>query len=152
VSGILETRLRDTLREELGQTYSVSVGRASYLPLSEYGTVSITFGSAPANVDGLVAAVFREIDRFKRDGPTTVELKAYQERGRRSLETSVKQNGYWLGALLTALSLGHDPLTILDRGRRLESLTPDAVRDAARSAFPGDRHTIVSLVPETAAK
>jgi zinc protease len=79
-------------------------------------------------------------------------LKAYQEQARHDLETSVKQNGYWLGALQGAFALGHDPLSILDRGKRLEALTGETVRATARAMFSSDRYTVVSLVPEPQAQ
>ena len=47
---VLETALRDTLREELGQTYTVSVGLAQSLPQRGDGHVQVSFGAAPENI------------------------------------------------------------------------------------------------------
>ncbi|HEU5219229.1 MAG TPA: insulinase family protein, partial [Gemmatimonadales bacterium] len=96
---ILEIRLREELREELGGTYSVSVsGSASRIPRPEY-TVYISFGSAPERADSLVSAVFAQIDTLKATGPRAVDLAKYKEAAIRSRETDLRQNGWWLGLL-----------------------------------------------------
>ena len=47
---VLEIALRDILREELGQTYNVSVSVAQRLPLRGGGYVAVAFGADPANL------------------------------------------------------------------------------------------------------
>jgi len=73
-------RFRDVLREDLGGTYDVSVSQSSERdPRQEY-QVTVDFGSSPERADTLRAAVFREIERIKRDGPTAEEIeKVYLE-------------------------------------------------------------------------
>ena len=55
-ASVLNIRLREILREELGGTYGVSVGFSNSPPIKGYGTMSIQFGSSPDNVDKLVTA------------------------------------------------------------------------------------------------
>ena len=66
---VLEMRLRDILREQLGGTYSVGVSYSNTSPQPGYGVTSVQFGSAPENVASLTAAVMTEIDRLRREGP-----------------------------------------------------------------------------------
>ena len=47
---VLEIALRDILREELGETYSVSVGLAQQLPQRGAGRISVSFGGAPDKI------------------------------------------------------------------------------------------------------
>ena len=65
---MLEMRLRDILREELGGTYSVGVGYSNTSPQPGYGTTSVQFGSAPENVESLTAAVMTEVERLQKEG------------------------------------------------------------------------------------
>src|SRR5204862_2419388 len=85
---VLQTRLLETLREELGGTYSVSVGGdGRKIPLEEY-QVSIRFGSDPQRVDALVKRVFEEIEKLKTNGPTAKEVADETEALLREFETS----------------------------------------------------------------
>lgn len=98
MAGILQTRLRERLLEELGGTYGVGVsGSISYRPDEEY-RVGIQFGSDPRRAEELSAAVFEEIERLKDDGPDAEVVDNTREAQRRSMETSlVRNNPYWLG-------------------------------------------------------
>ena len=91
---MLEIALRDILREELGETYSVSVGLSQRLPQSTGGSIGISFGSAPENVDKMVERVLQEVRRLQDEGPSADLTNRAKESARRSYETSIKQNGY----------------------------------------------------------
>ncbi|MGH9349813.1 MAG: M16 family metallopeptidase [Vicinamibacterales bacterium] len=146
-SAVLEIRLRDRLREELGGTYSVSVNYTDTQPVPGYGTIAVRFGSAPERVDQLVAAVFDQVTALRAVGPTDDEVKKVQELERRELETAMRQNPYWLNSLQTVHLLGWDPRTIARRLERSASLSRENIHAAAKKYLPEDRHTVVSLVP-----
>jgi zinc protease len=145
---ILERHLRDQLREELGGTYSVGVDYSNTLPQPGYGSTSVQFGSAPDRVDSLVATVMTELDRMRRDGPSADDVQKVKETEKEALETSFKQNGFWLGALQTAQMLGWDPVSIIHRTERTDTLTAENIHDAFRKYFPPDRYTLLTLLPE----
>jgi len=145
---ILERHLRDQLREELGGTYSVGVDYSNTLPQPGYGTTSIQFGSSPDRVDSLVATVMTELDRLRRDGPNADDVQKVKETEKEGLETSFKQNGFWLGALQTAQMLGWDPVSIIHRTERTDTLTAENIHEAFRKYFPADRYTQLTLLPE----
>jgi zinc protease len=145
---VLETRLRETLREAMGGTYDASVGGSlSREPREEYA-ISVSFGSAPERLDELTAAVLREIDSLKTTGPRAEELASAQEQLRRSMETGLEQNGFWLSQMLTFDEQGV-PLTEIPQARRLvDALTPAVLQEAARRYFDTTRYVQVSLLPE----
>jgi zinc protease len=145
---VLEARLRDILREQMGGTYSVSARYGSTSPEPGYGTVSISFGSSPENVEGLSKAVMGEIDRLRRDGPSAADVAAVKEAEKNEIQASLRQNGYWLNSLQAMHQLGRDARKIAQRIERADSLTPENVHDAFRKYFPADRYTVVSLRPE----
>jgi len=147
-SEVLEMKLRDILREELGGTYSVGVGYSNTQPLPGYGSTSVQFGSAPENVDRLAAAVLAEVTRLQREGPTADDVQKVKESQKRDIETALRQNGYWLNSLQTLHLYGWDPVRISRRLERADSLTVENIHAALRKYFPTDRYTIVSLVPE----
>lgn len=150
-ASVLEMRLRDVLREELGGTYSVGVSYSNTQPQPGYGTVSIEFGSAPENVDRLVKVVFDETSRLRDAGPSADDVQKVQELERRELETAMRQNLYWMNSLQTVHLLGWDARRIARRLERTASLTRENIHAAFQKYFPESRYTVVSLVPEAAA-
>ncbi|HEX5107358.1 MAG TPA: insulinase family protein [Vicinamibacterales bacterium] len=148
-TALLQARLRDILREEMGGTYSVSVGYGNTSPEPGYGTVSVAFGSAPENVERLTRAVMAEIDRLRRDGPSEADVNAVKQAEKNQIQTSLKQNNYWVNSLQAMHQLGRDARKIPQRLERADSLTPENVHESFRKYFPANRHTIITLVPET---
>jgi len=151
MSRSLLNKLRDILREQLGGTYSVSVGYADTAPQPGYGTTTVQFGSSPENVEKLSAAVLAEVERLRRDGPTAAELQIVKEADKNDLAQALRQNPYWLNALQSAHLLGRDATRIPRRAERTDALTPENVHEAMRKYLPADRYTIVTLMPEAPA-
>jgi zinc protease len=146
---VLEMRLRDILREQLGGTYSVGVNYSNTSPEPGYGVTSVQFGSAPENVQSLTSAVMTEIARLRKEGPSAEDVRAVKESEKNDLQTAMRQNGYWLSSLQAMHLLGRDPKRILQRTERAESLTQDNIHAALRKYFPAERHTEVTLMPES---
>ena len=145
---LLDIRLRDRLREELGGTYGASVsGSLSREPRQEYA-LSVAFGSAPERRDELLRAVFEEVERLQREMPSDAELSKVQEMMRRSLETGLEQNGYWLAQLLSYERQELPFAGIAHERQYVDALTPAVIRDAARRYANEKQYVLVSLVPE----
>jgi zinc protease len=149
---VLETALRDILREELGETYSVSVGLSQRLPQKSGGSIGVSFGSSPENVDAMIARVLQEVQRLQDQGPSLDLTNRAKESARRSYETSIKQNGFWIGRLQSAKLLGRDPLLTLHRLERIDAVTPAILQETFKKYFPMNRYTLVTLMPEKKAQ
>jgi len=146
---ILEVRLREVLREDLGGTYGVRVsGRMSRIPHAEY-SLSISFGSDPERADELVGFVDAEIEKLKESGPTTQEVANVQAQMRRSFETSSRENGYWLNRLVSAYQNDSDPTEIANYLDTVEALTPEAVHEAAMTYIDFANMVRITLMPES---
>jgi len=148
---VFEMHLRELLREELGGTYSVGVGYSDTSPQQGYGTTSVQFGSSPDNADKLAKAVITELERLKKEGPSDSDLQIVKETEKRELETSMRQNGYWLNSLQAMHILGRDARRIPLRSERTDSLTKENVHAMLKKYFPEDRYTVMTLMPETRA-
>jgi zinc protease len=146
---VLEVRLRETLREELGGTYSVSASPAySKYPREEY-SFSIAFGSSPDRTDDLVKGVFREIDRLKAEGPTDKELADVKQTFLRDLETNNKQNGYLLTNISQRYEYSEDLASLFALQDFYNRLTAPAIQEAARTYLNTNNYVKVTLFPET---
>jgi zinc protease len=146
MANVLELRLREELREELGGTYSVGVSAsATRVPRDEY-RVTLSFGSDPARADSLVRAVFAQIDTLQSQGPRGADLAKVKETLIRSRETNLRENGWWLGQLLQSVRDGDPAAPPLEPV--LAALTVDSIRAAARTYLDRSRYVRVTLLPE----
>ena len=149
LEGVLDIRLRDTLREELSGTYAPFVAaNLSTLPQPRY-SLSIGFGTDPGRVDELVDALFQEIEDLKVNGPSEEEVTTVQEQLRRNREEAQDSNDFWLSQLEYYFTTpGEDPLEILEYDHWVDALTPGDIQSAARATLPDDRYVKVVLYPE----
>jgi zinc protease len=145
---VLEIALRDILREDLGETYNVSVGSAQPLPQRGSGRIVVSFGGAPDKIESMVERVMKEVQRLQQEGPSADLTNRAKETAHREHETALKQNGYWLGRLQSSKLLGRDPKLILTREQRIDAMTPANLHEMYKKYFPMDRYTVVTLVPE----
>jgi zinc protease len=146
---LLQLRLRERLREELGGTYGVGVsGSTELVPQPRY-RFAVSFGSAPERTDELAAAVFAEIDSVRKHGATETDLAKIKETMSRSLETDLKENSFWLGSIASADQRGRNPRELLVEWRnRLNALTSEQLRETAERYLRPERHVRVTLLPE----
>ncbi len=147
LTAVLDTRLREVLREEMSGTYGVSIGR-SYEPFPEPDySISISFGSDPERVEELTRAVFAEIRNLQENGPSAEDVEAAKEQERRTKETSLQENAWWIAQLSSVYEQGGDPRLLLDDAR-LAGVTPGTVQRDARLWLRLDNHVKVTLLPE----
>jgi zinc protease len=147
---VLEIALRDILREDLGQTYTVSAGLAQALPQRGGGRIEVRFAAAPENIESMKERVVKEITRLQTEGPSLDLTNRAKESARRTYEVALRQNDYWLGRLESVHMLGRDPNEILTRNERIDAITPQVLKDVFNKYFPAERSTVVTLVPAPA--
>jgi zinc protease len=148
LSVVLDTRLRNLLREELSGTYGVGVN-ASYekIPHEEYSFM-INFGCNPQRTDELVKALLKEIESLKANGPTDKEANDARQALFREFETGLKQNNWLLTQLYYKYQLGEDPKSLFDYEEALRPINPGFIQEAARTYLNTNNFVQVSLFPE----
>jgi zinc protease len=145
---VLDLRLRDVLREDLGGTYGVNIGSGSARePVPQY-SLTISFGADPQRLESLTKTVFEQIEKLKREGPTADELARVKETQRREWETNLKRNAYWIGQIAARDRLGEPIADVLSFPDRLNTATPAMLRTAAQRYLRTDNYVRVSLYPE----
>jgi zinc protease len=148
LSTVLETRLREVLREDMGAVYGVSVdGDLSRRPWPSY-EVSISFGCAPEKVDDLVKAVFAEISSIQTNGVAEPYIAQVREAERRTRELNLADNQFWLSALELYYTEKLDPKDILKFDDLIATISSDRVRDTARRYLDTKRYALGVLAPE----
>ncbi len=150
LASVLRIRLREVLREGMGGTYGVQVSANSGRRPTHGYTVNVTFGTDPDRLEDLVSAVFEQIEEIKTNGPRDQDLIRVREIQRRERETNLRQNGFWVGQLVGYDRDGLDFADILTYDQRVDSLSADLIRDAARQWLRTDNYVRVSLLPAEA--
>ena len=144
---MLQIRLRESLREALGGTYSVgAISRASRLPDPEY-LFYVVFGSDPARADELFDAIFDEID-WLRDGGEQEYLDTAKELLRTPRAEQLRENSFWINQIEAVAQRNGEFSAILDFEDRLDAVTLEQVSAAARLYLTDDRYLRVLLLPE----
>jgi zinc protease len=145
---VLQTRLMEAIREELGGTYGISA-RAGYqqIPIPEY-SITIQFGCAPERTDDLIKRVFQEIELLKTNGPTEKQLNDEKEALGRDFETNSKQNAYLLNQISLRYQQGEDPAALWNITEFYKKLDAATIQQAAKTYLNTSSFVKVTLFPE----
>ena len=148
MSDVMNIKMREVLREEKGGVYGVHINASTIHYPSQRYEVMISFGCNPDSVEELTKAVFEQIDSLKHYGPRDVYISKVKENQKRSNETNLKENRYWLNALFQSYFNEEDPTLIINNDVMADKLTPAIVQNRAKETF-GDKNFIrVVLYPE----
>jgi zinc protease len=145
---VMDTRLRNAIREDRGGTYGVGI-RPGYnkIPVEDY-SITINFGTDPERLEELSRVVFEEIEKIKAEGPTEDEVRNAKEAEMRSFETMGESNSWWVAQLIFRYRLGEDPAGLLKLNEHVEKLTAEMIQEAARTYFNTENYVQVTLLPE----
>ena len=106
-----------------------------FLPDPEY-QVSIIFGSDPARAEELFGEVLEELD-WLREGGEQKYLDTVKELLSTPREEQLRDNGFWLNQIRTAMQRGKPFEEIFGFDEWLEALTLEQVAGAARRYLTG---------------
>lgn len=149
---VLQGRLSDAIREELGATYAISAeAETSRYPQPEY-RLRIEWTCDPARVDSLVARVFQEVAAVRNTPLTDDQMTRIRSYLQRELDRSSQENGYLLNQILRRYDTGEpfDRDVVSERAAEIAALTGDAVTHAAGAYLDPARYVRVTLMPDTA--
>ena len=145
---ILQRRLLETIREDLGGTYSINAN-ANYekIPNPTY-SITITFGSSPDRTESLIKRVFQEIELLKTNGPTDQQVNDEKEALLRDFETSSKLNNFVLAQISARYENGEDPAGVWRISEYYQKIDKAMIQEAAKTYLNTNRYVEVMLFPE----
>ena len=146
----LQSRLFDTIRQELGGTYSIEVSpEARKAPKPEY-SVRIDWTSDPAQTASLVQRVFDEIEFVRRTTYQPGQVGRIRDALRREFERNSEDNGYLLNQIARRYADGEtaDLASIVNLQDRIAALTGEEIQEAARTYLNTKSYVKVILMPE----
>jgi zinc protease len=147
---VLQSRLLDVIRQELGGTYSITVTpNVQKQPTPTY-TVSISWTCDPARTTALVQRVFDEIAFIKTTTLREEGMGSLRQTLKREQDDREQDNGYWLGQIVRRYQdNGGASLGAIDRADdRIASLSTDAIHRAAIEYLDDSRYVKITLMPE----
>jgi predicted Zn-dependent peptidase len=128
LGGGMSSRLFQQIREQRGLAYSVYSYTSQY---ADTGLFAVYAGCAPGKVDEVLAITRDELARAAADGVTDAEV----ERGKGMLKGAVVLGLEDTGSRMSRLGKGEllydELLSVDDVLRRIDAVTPEAVREVA---------------------
>ena len=145
---VLQIRLREVLREDMGGTYGVGVsGRISRYPEAK-AQLTVRFGTNPDRIPEMTEAVFVRIDSLQNYGFSDVYIQKVLETEKRTFETELKENSYWLNTLTTAAQNGNDLELAFVKDDLWQQLDMETVKKNASKYIDMKRFIEISLYPK----
>jgi zinc protease len=148
IKEILSIKLIEVIREKMSGVYSpqVMVNLEQY-PKPNFQLI-VMFGCSPKTTDKLTKAVFGEIKKIRKKGPTDVDLKKAQEAMIRNRETDMEKNEFWLRKIESLYFNNDNPASVLNFKDRVNAVTIADLKSTAEKYFNPDHYVRVVLMPE----
>ena len=144
---ILAIKCRESMREDQGGVYGVSVnGSASKLPKPKY-TIQSMWGCNPDSIKKLTQTVLDEMGKIKKDGPTEVDLNKVKETLIRQRETQLKENSFWLTSLQNHFLFDDKLLSLEEYKTFINSFSIPDIKAVANKYLNTDSYVEVALTP-----
>lgn len=130
---IMDMTYTETVREDEGGAYGVPVSAGlSRYPIEE-ATVQIQLPTAPEKREKMTEIVYKGVEDMVNNGPKEEDLQKVKEYMTRHHAESVKNNGYWMGQMVTYARYGEDNVTPFEE--TLNSITAADIQEMARKIF-----------------
>jgi zinc protease len=143
---LLQSRLFDSIRQELGGTYSITASPgASKVPRPEY-SVRIEWTCDPARTAMLVQRVFEEIEALKAAYISRDQIGRIRDALTREYEQNSQENGYFLNEISRRYADG-DAAGVSNLPDRIAALTGPAIQQAAQTSLNAGNYVKVTLMP-----
>jgi zinc protease len=147
---VLQGRLFETIRQQLGGTYSIEVEPLTQkFPRPEF-SVRITWACDPARVETLVQRVFDEIAFVKRTPLTFLQVQRIRTALQRDYDENSQDNGYLLNQIVRRYE-DRNPEgvgSVFNVPEQIAALSGMAIQQAAQNYLNTDNYVRVTLMPE----
>jgi len=131
----INIKIIDDIREKMSLIYGGGMsGGLERTPYENYH-IGATLPCGPENVDKVIAAVFAEIEQMKQNGPSQGDLDKVKRALLEQYHVDLRTNSYWQTYLQESTLYGTDPANLLTFEKRVNEVTVDDLKDAARRYF-----------------
>lgn len=139
----LSNRYLQSIREEMGATYSIGAsGALSVKPEEEY-VIQVGCDTADEKADAVVEAIYAEVAKIAAEGPLAEDIEKTREFLLKHMKGSLELNGDWMEYLIEYYTTGLDYVN--DYEATLKSITYDDVKALAQQVL-NDKNVITVLM------
>lgn len=144
---VLDIKLRESLREDKGGVYGVSVqGEFDRIPHPEFFTL-INYNAEPENAEALEAEAMKVIEQLKKDPIDEKTLNKVKEKIKRTVETDLKENTYWVNVMQYAATFNESIPNTEEYLKKIQAITPEQLQKAAQLYLKGDNFVRIVMSP-----
>ena len=126
LKGILDILYTETIREEEGGTYGVSVQAEVNTIPEEFADILISFDTNPENAEKLFALTEAGLRSVAENGPDAGMLSKAKGNLLKNIPENRISNGYWSNVIMSKYNTGIDQDT--DKDKVIEGITAEKVR------------------------
>lgn len=142
---ILSMRYLESVREDQGGTYGVSVnGRLSKAPTEEYQLL-ISFDTDPDAFDKLFPILESEIKKIADEGPRADDLDKVKKHLVKSHAEALQENSQWVDMITTYILRGTDDN---DYEQRVNSIEASDIQRIAKLILAEANKAVITMKPE----
>ena len=143
---VLRIKLRESLREDKGGVYGVSVsGGPKKFPLKEC-SITVSFNCTPGNEKNLIDAAMEVIKNTKSIGADEKDLTKVKELQKQERIKNLEDNQFWNRGLLNCYEndINAELLLLENYEKFISSLTAEDIKSASNTYI--DEKTMISIV------
>ncbi|MCM1078907.1 MAG: insulinase family protein [Bacteroidales bacterium] len=146
LSQIMRAVYTETVREEKGGTYGVSVSGQFWKYPSDACCMTINFRCAPDKYAELLPIIDEQLQKMAANGPTGEQLKKVKEYERKNYDRAVLTNGWWEYVCYHELKEGID--FEKDYLKKVDALTTDDIRLFCKQLVDAKNRIQVTMTPK----
>jgi zinc protease len=148
---VMDVELTDTLREELGQTYSPGVSAEESRTWHGYGTFNIIASVATADVDAARKAMLETVRKLITQPVDADTLLRARQPLLEAYDNALKTNGGWM-AYAASAQREPDRIVRFTQGKRIaEAITPADLQAIAAKYLDPDKRLEIDVLPKDGA-
>ena len=149
LTSMLEIRLREVIREDKSGSYGIQAnGLIDGWPERFY-QVEVQFGCEPTREEELKDSVIETIKDIQNGNISDDLIAKLKETYIRELETSLRNNSWWLGRISSEIIFSYEPLWYTkDCKETSDWITKEALVEAANKYLDTEKFVTVYLKPE----
>ncbi|HET9337262.1 MAG TPA: insulinase family protein [Sphingomicrobium sp.] len=151
VASVLDLMLTESVREQLGASYGVSVTSNMSDTFRDFGSLSVSTVIAPDKADEVEAAIMKAVQQL-RDEPIGADLLTRARNpALESITKNLRENGYWIAYVDEAQTRSDRLDRVRQRRAIYESITQKEIQEFARTYLTDEAVQRAKIVSDKAA-
>ena len=146
--GMLNVRIFQQLREEMGGTYNASVNAVFNKRPYEHYSITARIPCAPENAERMSAALFDLINTARSNGVDKDLMNKLKQNLLSHHNGQMATNEYWLQSLSSSWIDGEDPIWMNDFYKMVDNISARDLKETANKYLNTSNYIKVQLLPE----